>query len=137
MAGARSFGGEATARPMDFPAFAGRALDTTSPYVHATSAPSGFQRANFLKAFRLSPERGSVANAVAWNSRSSSMKMYWRIPLGPHAAAAWRSAASSGTEHTTSEEMSVRFPKRMPASWAAWAAWMSCCAGVRSLRTTM
>jgi len=116
MANARNFGGEAAARPADFPAFAGRALDTTSPYVHATSATSGFQSGNFLNAFRLSPEMGSVAKAVAWYPRSSSMKMYCRTPLGPHAAAAARSAVSSGTEQTTSEEMPLWFPKRMPAS---------------------
>jgi hypothetical protein len=100
---------------------------TISPYVHATfSAFStlsfcGFQSGNFLKALRLSLGMGSVANAVAWLSRSFSMKRYWRMPFRLQAAAAERRESSSGTEHTTKDETSSGLPKRMPASCAAWA----------------
>lgn len=43
------------------------------------------------------------------------------MPFRLQAAAAWRSAVSSGTEHTTNDETSSGLPKRMPASCAAWA----------------
>lgn len=101
-----NFGGEATARPADFPTFAGRALYTTSPYIHETSATSGVQSGNFLKNFRASPEIGSVANAVAWSPKSSSTKRYCRMPRSEQFAAARRSAASSGTVQKTIDEMS-------------------------------
>lgn len=115
MAGAKEFGGEATARPVDLRAEARRALDTTSPYFYA-NWHSGVQSGSFRKNRPFSFGSGSVAIAVAWSSKSSSSKTAILIPAIVALKARSLSASSSGTVQTTIEEIAFRFPKRMPAS---------------------
>ena len=101
------------------PGFRRACAYTISPNIHETFSfsSSGFQRGSFLKTFLFSPEMGSVANAVAWPSRSGSMNRCRRMPFRLQAPATARRASSSATEHTTNEETLCGLPKCIDVYW--------------------